>query len=286
MITLPARPPTAFRDQALQALDRLPPLSPTVGRLLARLAFRNVDFKELSALAVKDALLCGYILHTVNSAAFAQSRTITSIQHAVSLLGVGNLRQVALSFAVNNIFSKVKTPPSWSRQRFNLHSGATALLTEAIADSLPLENKDGAFVGGMLHDLGKLLIAVTLPDEYETIAAMVVVRERSVFECEWETLGTDHAELSALALAKWGLPELVCKAVYHHHDPEASNAPMLALIIAKADQFVNHLGITVLPPIVHEGNQPSIEIPGSEFDTRAVLERFESEWLEFTKFFQ
>jgi hypothetical protein len=127
---------------------------------------------------------------------------------------------------------------------------------------------------------------VTLAADYETIAAMVTVSERPTFECEREMLGLDHAELSALALSKWGLPELVCQAVYHHHDPESPNAPGLAIVIERADRFVNHLGITVLPPTVHTSEPPTIEIPGATFDTSAVLRRFETEWIELAKFFE
>jgi HD-like signal output (HDOD) protein len=257
-----------------------------VARLLSRVAFNNVSFKELTELVVKDAILCAQILKTVNSAGFARSRTISSIQQAMTLLGMGQLRRIAVSFAVGNLFSKAKTPPSWSRERFNLHSGATALLTEAIVDRIANEDKDGAFVGGMLHDLGKLLIAVTLPEDYETIAATVFATGQPTFQCEREILGIDHAELSALALCKWGLPELVWLSVYRHHDPQAADAPWLAVVIDKADRFVNHLGITILPPTVREGEPPSIELPGCEFDTSAVLQRFETEWIELAKFFQ
>ena len=289
MATLIARLPTtpgSIRDHALRGLDRLPAPSPVVGRLLSRLAFKNVEMKELKGLIEKDVLLCGHVLRTVNSAAFARSSTITSLQQAMSLLGLGRLRRIAVGFAVGNLFPRVETPPSWSKQRFILHSGATALLTEAIVDSARLNNQDGAFVGGMLHDLGKLLIAVTLPQDYETIALRVQVNEQRAFECERETLGFDHAELSAIALLKWGLPEPVCQAVYYHHDPQSAAAPKLAMVIARADCFVNHLGITVLPPSAHDSEPPSLEIQGCEFDTLAVLQRFEREWLELAKFFE
>ncbi len=278
-------PTDSVRARALQGLDRLPPLSPAVGRLLASLAFGSVDYKELTALASKDALLCGHILNTINSAGLLQSQTIRSVRQALLLLGIGRLRQIALSLVVGNLFSKVKTAPSWSRERFNLHSGATALLTQAIVDRLSLDNIDGAFVGGMLHDFGKLLIAVALPQEYETIAAMVLVREQPAYECEMEVLGTNHAELSSLALQEWGLPDTICAAVHYHHHPEAADAPQLSVILQKADRFVNHLGITVLPPAAHKGEPPSIEIPGFDFDTGAVLQRFQNEYLDLAKFF-
>jgi HD-like signal output (HDOD) protein len=245
-----------------------------------------MSFRELTALVTKDAILCTRILNTVNSAAYGRSRTITSIQQAVTLMGIGQLRRIAVGFVVGNLLPAAKTPRTWSRQRFNMHAGATALLTEAIVDKIAPDEKGGAFVGGMLHDLGKLLIAVTLPQEYDMIAAAALATQAPVFECEMETLGIDHTELSALALLKWGLPEFVWMSVRRHHEWHLPDAPRLATVIAKADGFVNHLAITVLPPAVHEGEPPSIEIPGYDFDTAEVLQRFETEWIPLARFFE
>src|SRR5947209_14262397 len=132
MTTVAVVPPT-LRDHALKSLDRLPPLSPSVGSLLAKIAFKNVNLEELSDVVSRDTLLCGHILRTVNSAGFARARTVTSVQRAMALLGLSRLRRLAVSFSVTNLFSKVRTPQSWSRTRFNLHSAATAILAESIA---------------------------------------------------------------------------------------------------------------------------------------------------------
>jgi hypothetical protein len=138
----------------------------------------------------------------------------------------------------------------------------------------------------MLHDMGKLLMAVTIPGEYETLAAIGLVSGSPVFECERQMLGFDHAEISGVALTRWGLPEAVAKSVYCHHVPETEGAPPLAMVIHRADRFVNHLGITVLPPPAVVGEPPPLDIPGYEPDTPAVLRRFEKEWKELAEFFQ
>lgn len=96
----------------------------------------------------------------------------------------------------------------------------------------------------------------------------------------------DHAELSALALAKWALPEVVCKAARYHHNPESPDAPLLAMIVNRADGYVNHLGITIVAPVPSESDPPSIEIPGYTYDTSEALARFERDSKELSQFFQ
>jgi HD-like signal output (HDOD) protein len=289
MATATVRPkesPAAYRDKALKSLDKLPPLAPSVGRLLSKLAFCNVNYKELASFVEKDALLCAHILRTVNSAAYASSRTITSLTQAMTLLGIGALRRIAIGFTLSGLFNKTKAAASWSRMRFNLHSGATAILTEAIADEMLADGKEGAFVAGMFHDLGRLLIAVGLPERYETIVTLHQMSGKPIAQCERDSIYIDHAELSSIALKKWGLPELVCLAAAYHHEPEAKGAPWLATVVNRADHFVNHLGISVLMNGLGGAQPPSLDIPGVHYDQSKVLQRFEREWKDLSSFFQ
>jgi len=294
MATVSAAPPL-LRDQALKGLDRLPHLSSGIGTLLAKLAFRNVGYEELTEVVSRDSLLCGHILRTVNSAGFARSRTITSVQQAMTLLGLSKLRRIAVSFSVTNTFSKTRTPQSWSRTCFNLHSAATAIVAESIAAALNAPNCQGAFLAGLLHDIGKLLIAITAPQQYEMSLELASASGRPLVECERELLGTDHAELSGLALTRWSLPEPVCRAVFHHHADDldeqvqrhpASTYLLLALIIPRADHFVNYLGINVTEQKGAASGLPSLEIPGYPYLAGDVLERFQKEWQELSPFFR
>ena len=78
-------------------------------------------------------------------------------------------------------------------------------MLELLADEAPLEYPEGAFLSGLFHDVGTLLIAVAMPQQYECTLAVAAVNGQPAVECERMVLGTDHAELSALALERWGL---------------------------------------------------------------------------------
>ena len=133
--------------------------------------------------------------------------------------------------------------------RFNRHSAAVAILSDQIASRLTAVYPEGAFVGGLLHDLGRLLIALGLPDEFTRLVKLHEQSERSWTECERELLGFTHAELSAEALEKWKFPEQVQIAVRDHHRPPAFHAggtiPLSAVIDA-ANQYVNSTGDSIV----------------------------------------
>jgi len=135
----------------------------------------------------------------------------------MTLLGLGRLRRIALSHSVTNLFSRTRMPPIWSARASTSTRRRLPLLAELIADQAPGPNCEGAFLAGLLHDLGKLLIAVSAPQQYEMTLTLASASGRPLFECEREILGTDHAELSGLSLTKWSLPEPVCRAAFHHH---------------------------------------------------------------------
>ena len=160
------------------------------------------------------------------------------------------VRNTLLGMSISRMWSQVKTPPVWSMARFNRHSAAVAILSDQIASRIPSAvYPEGAFVGGLLHDLGRLLIALGLPDEFTRLVKLHEQSERSWTECERELLGFTHAELSAEALEKWKFPEQVQIAVRDHHRPPAFHAggtiPLSAVLDA-ANQYVNSTGESIV----------------------------------------
>jgi len=214
--------------------------------LLASLAGEDVSFAKLGDLIEKDTVVAGNILHLVNSALYARRATITSVRHALALLGMDKVRNTLLGMSISRMWSQVKTPPVWSMARFNRHSAAVAILSDQIASRIPAAvYPEGAFVGGLLHDLGRLLIALGLPDEFTRLVKLHEQSERSWTECERELLGFTHADLSAEALGKWEFPEEVRIAVRDHHNPPAfqpGGAVPLGAVIDAANQYVNSTG--------------------------------------------
>ena len=157
------------RKQAFLSLARVPALSPTATQLLGRLARRHCEVHELAVLIERDPLLSAQILAIANSAAFGRAQPISSIQHAIAMIGLGAVRKFALARSISNLFGKRKIAPSFSMTRFNLHSVATGMFLELLSEMVPLEDAEDAFLAGLFHDVGKLVIAVAMPEQYENI---------------------------------------------------------------------------------------------------------------------
>ncbi|MDX2151252.1 MAG: HDOD domain-containing protein [Bryobacteraceae bacterium] len=265
----------SYREQALRSLDQLPPFSPVLNKLLASLADEDVSFAQLAGLIERDTVLSANVLRLVNSAVYGRRGTISSITHAISLVGLGKLRNAVLSLSIAHMWKKARTPEGWSSLRFNLHALATAVLADHLAQHIEVEYAEGAFVGGLLHDMGRLLIAIAFPAEYEEIRELAAEGGRSLCECEREILEITHGELSASALARWNLPQEVVRAVEFHHQPDrlsgAGGRPHLAHLINAADRCSKTMDITI-DPAEHAPGDPSALL--SEFGLEdTVVER-------------
>ena len=269
------------RNLALKNIERLPGLSPTINRLLGLLARRNIDIVQLGHVISSDPSLCGHILSTANSALFGGKSQLKSIEQAVSRLGLTKLRRIALSVSVSRIFRGLRSSGGWSMTRFQLHSVATGAAAEILCDYLPVEDQENAFLAGLMHDVGKVLISTGQPAQFAEIEKLVESTGRCQVEFERELLGTDHAELSGLAVAKWELPFLLSRAVAHHHDPEAAREPgqvSLSAILQTADRFTNSLGVSVREASPGQGTPELPSIPGHLYSGAEFAARFAEEW--------
>jgi HD-like signal output (HDOD) protein len=276
---------SSVREQTLKCLDRLPKLSPMMTQLLAQLSRRDCEILDLAQTVERDPLLSGQILRLANSAIFGRLRPVASVRHAIAMVGIGAMRKFVLASSIANLFSRTKVAANFSIRRFNVHSVATATLVELLSEEVPFESGEDAFLAGLLHDIGKLLIAVSLPQRYEEILALLAVTGGTLIEAERQVIGIDHAELSGLAVSRWGLSEGIQWAACYHHEPEKAAAmespgPQkagLSLGVHHADAYINHLGMSVLPVLLTAGKPLALEIPGFAFPQERVLERFGQE---------
>lgn len=270
-----------FREQALKSLEQLPPFSPVLNRLLASLAHEDVSFAELATLIEKDTVLAGNILRLVNSALYGLPGTVSSVRHAVAILGLVKLRNVLLGMAITRLWRSVRTPPGWSAAQFNLHSTSVATLADLLVEAAPVPYAEGAFVAGLLHDLGKLLWALAFPRQFAIFWGVLERGGGRWAECERELGGVDHAELSAEALARWNLPEPIRRAVRFHHLPELANAGTIELahVVHAANLLAAEMGYGMLPRGVEPAPSASraLEALGVTTELPRILERFEQE---------
>jgi HD-like signal output (HDOD) protein len=276
----------------LIALGQLPPFSPILNRLIASLASEDVSFAKIADLIEKDTVLAGNILKLVNSALYGLAGTVNSIRHAVSLLGITKLRNAALSMSVARMWSQVKTPPGWSTPNFNQHSVGVGILADLLAQRLNVPYAEGAFAAGLFHDMGLLLIAIGLHDEYKQMSLLCQESKQWTQDYEIQVLGMTHAELSAEALAQWNLPEEIQTAVRFHGSPELDPTPSqpgqltLSRVLNAADGYVKGMGVFVsLFESPREDPRAALEHLGLEERLPVILGEFDNEFTAIKAYF-
>jgi HD-like signal output (HDOD) protein len=285
--------PGVLKAKAIAALSDLPPFPIVLNKLLASLAEEDVPFAKIGELIEKDTVISGNVLRMVNSALYARRGTVNSVRHALSLIGVEKVRNVVLGMSITRLWNKIKTPSSWSTARFNKHSAEVAALSDCLAQRLPVNYGEGAFVAGLLHDVGRLLIALSLTPQHDAIVDLHQRTGRPICDCERELLGFAHGELSAEALISWNLPTPICIAVLYHHEPSADTREIgagevrLSRIVSVADQYVNSTGESILPRPSAGGDPALIESLGLDREqVEALLDEFSTEREVMSEFFK
>jgi HD-like signal output (HDOD) protein len=237
------------REKILAALDKLPPFSPVLTRLLATLSDDNVSFGELARIIETDAVLAGNLLRVVNSPLYGRISTINSVRHAVAIMGSVKIRNLVLGLSVSRRWSGANVSKRWNAPVFNSHSQAVAVLADLLALETPVPYAEGAFAAGLLHDVGKLLIAVAMPAEFGAACDDYQNGGDSREDIEPLYFGVTHAEISGAIMTKWKLPKLIRDGVAFHHTPDEADkgALHLAHLVEAADTYINSAGLGMTP---------------------------------------
>lgn len=208
---------SALSEKQIDArLGELPPLAPAVRRLLALFDGATVNYAALEEAVRHEPVLAGRVLRLANSSFFGFAGRIGSLREACMVLGSQTLRQIVLAAtAVENLTADsalLDTRALWS------HALATAAIARRLAQTLGSDVED-AFTAGLLHDLGKLVLAAWFQAEYREALALQSVQGGLLMDAERTVLGTDHGSFGEKLARKWHFPETLAVAIGHHHDP-------------------------------------------------------------------
>src|SRR5579862_6478342 len=209
--------------QALALANDLPPLSPLARHLLATLSSpgEGPSLIEVASWIEKDIMTSGKVLALANSALYSRLVPTLSVRKAVARLGINPLRNLIVHESMTRIWSQLPTPAHWSSIRFNTHSIATAVFSEIIASALAPQFMELAFLAGLFHDTGRLVIAVLLHDNIDALEQLNRYEHQDLEEVEKELVGFTHSEVSAIVARSWNLPASLETAVRYHENPNA-----------------------------------------------------------------
>jgi HD-like signal output (HDOD) protein len=190
----------------------------------------------VASLVEGDAALASRVLQSVNSPCYGAPRRLLDGSAALERLGVATLRHLAFTLDVRAAFP-VRSLPARALEDLERHSRLTARIARQLVDD-PRE-ADAAFLGGLLHDCGKLVLLDRLPEVFREAVARARHGGRPVQEEERSLLGVGHAEIGAYLLGLWGLPDPVVEAVAFHHDvPHVGQRPIGPVAAVAAASFL------------------------------------------------
>ena len=221
---------TEYKGRILE-LKSLPALPTTLQEVNRIMESPDASTEQIAKVISHDQALAAKVLRMVNSPIYGFPGRISSLQHALMLLGFNVIRGLIISTAV---FDAMNTSMSglWD------HSLGCSLACSEIAKATGRKNPEEYAVAGLLHDLGKAVFSLQIPEAKKDVDALVAAEDISFYEAEVRTLGFGHDRINRWLGEHWNLPLFICEGMVHHHAPmQAEFHPDVAAVVQLGDFF-------------------------------------------------
>ena len=218
----------------------LPPLPHVASQAIALIEDPNISAARLTDLLGKDPALAARVLKIANSAMFSCQREITTLNQAIMVIGFKALKGIIVATTLRQLNRKFGPTEKMVWE----NSTCTAAACQIISKHLKKSYADEAFLLGLLHDLGKIVLLRQMNKEYEAIVQSTR-KGKQFFEIEQSELGFGHQLIGALVAKKWNFSHETCQVILHHHDPVESTATPIdekTLIVQTADMIAHIAG--------------------------------------------
>ncbi len=198
----------------------LPTLPEILLKLLEACENENTTLPEIAAIINKDPALSFRVLQLVNSAYYGLYRNFISVEQAVIYLGANSIKNIAVTTCIHQVFEakRFNTIKTFKISAFWWHSLMCATLSRRIAKKIQYANIDEAYLSGLLHDIGRLILVSTFPEEHKTF----LFETEDVWNELWaekQVIGITHCEAGAWLVHNWNLNSLIADAIRYHHEP-------------------------------------------------------------------
>lgn len=204
----------------VQKSGNLPTLPAILLKLLTACDDEDTPLSEIAAIISKDPVLSFKVLQLVNSAYYGFRYSFKGIEQAVIYLGADTIKNLAVTMSIHQVFERkrFKNIRQFNINVFWYHSLMCATLAKRIAQKVGFGNIEEAYLSGLLHDIGRLVLISTFPKEHETILTETADRNNTLW-AEKQLLGLTHCEAGAWLVEKWKLSSMMAQAIQYHHEP-------------------------------------------------------------------
>jgi putative nucleotidyltransferase with HDIG domain len=212
-----------FREEILakiQSMKEIPVLPTTIYKVIDISKNPDSSALDLSKILEKDQALTTKVLKLANSSYYGFSNKISTISHAIVCLGFDTITSIALTAQAFEVLKRPNKAYMLDEGKLFHHSISVALASKLIAQKVKYHDPEEAFVGGLLHDIGKLIVNIMFLDKFNAVIDLTKEKDITFLDAEREILGIDHAELGFILGKHWNLPNVLCEAALWHHEPE------------------------------------------------------------------
>lgn len=218
-------------QKILNSVDRMRPMPTSITRVLNALGDEKSNANLLGELLGLDQALAANVLQAANSAYLGYGPSCTNLSDAVMRLGFSRIRTIVLGVAASG--SLIGNLPGYrlgSGELWN-HSVATAVAAQWFARAIAYPNPEDAYVAGLLHDMGKLMLDQFALADYDRLFDLVQNYGLTFYQVEQKLFGVDHAYVGGLMAVKWNFPPVLIDAIQYHHAPGQSTYKTIAALV-------------------------------------------------------
>lgn len=239
---------TSEVERVVQSAGDLPAMPMVAQKVMQLVGEEQTTPADLQRVIAADPALASKVLRVANSALFSRVRAVTTLSHAVLILGYSTIRSLVIAASVRSLFVQSSGEFGLKEQMLWEHSLGCGLAARILAARLgaagPSLHGESAFIGGLLHDVGKVVLNASQPADYGEIFREAYNEGRPVAEIEAARLGFTHAQVGALLVRRWNFSAETEDLIANHHSPrEAQLEPVGAAIVSLANLLCHRLGV-------------------------------------------
>ena len=276
-------------ERLIMTAGDLPTIPVVATKVMQLIESEAATAEELARIVASDPAVAARVLKISNSSFYGCQRQIQTLSHAIMMLGFSTLKSLVVAASVKQVYK----PYGLTEKMLWEHSFGAGLAARIIANSTRTVNEEEAFLGGLFHDIGKIIMNTVDSQRFQTVMQKCYNDNISFLDAERQVFSYTHAEVGALVIKKWNFPAFLMQAILQHHyfdfaQDEDPYQVRLTCVVGLANLFCHKLGIGVREPddelVLHE-TVPAMLLKLDEAVVASLLSNFDKAYTQDKSFF-